>query len=48
MKLYQHNIHSALVGEYFMRQPDIGDGLKRFIDEFEELKAKSSLTEEEA
>lgn len=48
MKLYQHNIHSALVGEHFMKQPNIGDGLKRFIDEFEELKAKSSFTEEEA
>lgn len=47
MKLYQHNIHSALVGEHFMRQSNIGDGLKRFIDEFEEMKAKSSLTEEE-
>lgn len=40
MKLYKHNIHSALVGEYFMRQPDIGEGLKRFLDEFEELKEK--------
>ncbi|MDR9365339.1 MAG: indole-3-glycerol phosphate synthase TrpC [Balneolaceae bacterium] len=48
MKLYKHNIHSALIGEHFMRQTDIGDGLKRFIDEFEELKAKSSYTEEEA
>lgn len=48
MTLYKHNIHSALVGEHFMRQPDIGDGLKRFIDEFEELKVKSSLTEDEA
>ena len=48
MKLYQHNIHSALVGEHFMRQPDIGEGLKRFIGEFEELKAKDSLTKEEA
>lgn len=48
MKLYRHNIHSALVGEHFMRQPDIGEGLKRFINEFEDLKAKSSLTEEEA
>ncbi|NBC04699.1 MAG: indole-3-glycerol phosphate synthase TrpC [Bacteroidetes bacterium] len=48
MKLYKHNIHSALIGEYFMTQPDIGDGLKRFIDEFEELKAKSRFTEEEA
>lgn len=48
MKLYRHNIHSALVGEHFMRQPDIGEGLRQFMDEFEELKAKSSLTEEEA
>lgn len=48
MKLYEHNIHSALIGEYFMKQPDIGDGLKQLINEFKELKEKSSLTEEEA
>lgn len=36
--LYDNGIHSALIGEYFMRQPDIGKALKRFLAEFEELK----------
>lgn len=35
--LFEQGIHSALIGEYFMRQPDIGMALKSFIDEFEEL-----------
>ncbi|NBC66585.1 MAG: indole-3-glycerol phosphate synthase TrpC [Bacteroidetes bacterium] len=48
MKLYKHNIHSALIGEHFMKQPDIGAALKRFIDEFKELIAKSSFTEKES
>lgn len=38
LKLYKNGIHSALIGEHFMRQPDIGTGLKQFLDEFEEIK----------
>lgn len=36
--LYDNGIHSALIGEHFMRQPDIGEALKSFLTEFEELK----------
>lgn len=35
--LYDNGIHSALIGEHFMRQPDVGKALKNFIDEFEDL-----------
>lgn len=35
--LYQHGIHSALIGEHFMKQKDTGNSLKNFINEFEEL-----------
>lgn len=36
--LYDNHIHSALIGEYFMRQPDVGEALKMFIEQFENLK----------
>jgi indole-3-glycerol phosphate synthase len=36
--LYENGIHSALIGEHFMRQPDVGKALKQFLEEFEELK----------
>jgi indole-3-glycerol phosphate synthase len=36
--LYDNGIHSALIGEHFMRQPDVGKALKQFLEEFEELK----------
>ncbi|TVQ02984.1 MAG: indole-3-glycerol phosphate synthase TrpC [Balneolaceae bacterium] len=39
-KLYHNGIHSALIGEYFMRQPEIGKALKTLLDEFEEMKEK--------
>lgn len=35
--LYEHRIHSALIGEYFMKQKDTGFTLKMFINEFQEL-----------
>lgn len=35
--LYDNNIHAALIGEYFMRQPDIGLALKDFLTESEKL-----------
>lgn len=35
--LYDNGIQSALIGEHFMRQPDAGEALKRFLAEFEEL-----------
>jgi indole-3-glycerol phosphate synthase len=38
--LYDSNIHSALIGEHFMRQPDIGKALKEFLIEFQKLKEK--------
>lgn len=34
--LKQNDIHSALIGEHFMRQPDVGNSLKSFINEFEQ------------
>lgn len=43
--LYDHGIHSALIGEHFMRQPNIGLALKNFIDEFEELKTKENASQ---
>ncbi len=38
--LYENGIHSALIGEHFMRQPDVGGSLKVFLEEFEELKLR--------
>lgn len=35
--LHRNGIHSALIGEHFMRQPDIGKALKEFITEAEKL-----------
>ncbi len=35
--LLQNSIHSALIGEYFMRQPDIGKALKNFLSEFDKM-----------
>lgn len=46
LKLYKHGINSVLIGEYFMRQPDIGSGLKMFLNEFEELKSQHIASEE--
>lgn len=40
MVLADHNIHSALIGEYFMRQKDTGAALKEFLEKFEDLKNK--------
>ncbi|PWN07508.1 indole-3-glycerol phosphate synthase TrpC [Rhodohalobacter mucosus] len=37
--LYNNGIHSALIGEHFMRQPDVGEALKKLLAEFEELKS---------
>ena len=41
--LYDNGIHSALIGEHFMRQSDIGKALKGFLEEFEELIANEKL-----
>lgn len=46
LKLYKNGIQSALIGEHFMRQPDIGDGLRNFLEEFEELKSRDVPAEE--
>jgi len=35
--LHKHGIHSALIGEHFMRQEDIGFALKDYIIQFQEL-----------
>ncbi|MCC5906495.1 MAG: indole-3-glycerol phosphate synthase TrpC [Balneolaceae bacterium] len=35
--LFENGIHSALIGEHFMRQPDIGNAMKEFIDKFENI-----------
>lgn len=34
--LYQQNIHSALIGEHFMRQNDPGEAIKKMMDTFSE------------
>lgn len=34
--LFENGIHSALIGEHFMRQPDIGMALKDFLHDFKE------------
>lgn len=46
LKLYKNGIQSALIGEHFMKQPDIGAGLKSFLEEFEELKSRDISKEE--
>lgn len=46
MKLFRYGINSALIGEHFMRQPDIGMGLKTFLNEFDEMKSQYIETEE--
>ena len=40
--LYDHSIHAALIGEYFMRQPDPGKGVENM------LKGLNRLIEEES
>lgn len=35
--LYKNDIDAVLIGEHFMKQPDIGKGLKKFLDGFEKL-----------
>lgn len=43
LKLLQdEGIHAALIGEYFMRQPDPGKAVKQMLDEREELNEKVS------
>lgn len=37
--LAENNIHSALIGEYFMKQPDTGAALRKFLDDFATLKS---------
>ena len=39
--LFENGIHSALIGEHFMRQPDIGNALNEFIEEFESIKTSN-------
>lgn len=39
--LHRFGIHSALIGEYFMRQPDIEKSLKNFIDDYKSMVAKA-------
>jgi indole-3-glycerol phosphate synthase len=39
--LFDNGIHSALIGEHFMRQPDTGNALKEFISNFEVIIAQS-------
>lgn len=47
LKLFKHEIDSALIGEHFMKQQNIGAGLKSFLEEFEELKSQSVESGEE-
>ncbi len=35
--LFDENIHAALIGEYFMRQPDPGEAVKNLKLEFQKL-----------
>lgn len=42
--LFDNDIHSALIGEHFMRQPDIGKALKEFLAEFEKMNSKEKLS----
>lgn len=37
LKLSKNRIHSALIGEYFMKQPDPGKALREMLERFEEL-----------
>ncbi len=41
--LLENGIHSALIGEHFMRQPDIGKALNDFMIKFEDLKMINHL-----
>lgn len=36
--LWENGIHSALIGEYFMRQDNIGEAVKELITKFESMK----------
>ncbi len=36
--LYDEGVHSALIGEHFMRQPDPGKAVKQMLDDFKKLK----------
>lgn len=47
LKLYENGIDSALIGEHFMRQPNIAEGLKTFIGQFEQLKARLTTEQEQ-
>lgn len=37
-QLYDSGIHAALIGEYFMRQPDPGEAVEQMIEQFLEIK----------
>lgn len=41
--LFDNGIHSALIGEHLMRQPDIGKALEGFLKEFNELITNEKL-----
>lgn len=40
--LYDHDIDAALIGEYFMRQPNPGKGVEKMLDGLEELIEKET------
>lgn len=40
--LNDHGIHSALIGEHFMRQPDVGKALEEFLMEFKSIMEKKN------
>lgn len=44
--LYDHDIDAALIGEYFMRQPDPGKGVEKMLSELMQLIEEESVEEQ--
>lgn len=42
MQLYENQIDAALIGEYFVKQPDPGEAVRTLIEEFQHLKEAST------
>jgi len=42
IQLYENDINAALIGEYFVRQPDPGEAVRTLIEDFQHLKEAST------